>query len=281
MSGVPLVRRILVPTDFSPAAELALRHAAALARVLGAELELLTSVFDSIFWGSDTSAPVPADSYLAVQERAASDLEERAQTLRANGLRVDCSVSHEHAASAACSVAAAGRAELIAMGTHGRSGLSHALLGSVTERVARLAVCPVLSVRADACEPRALRRILVATDFSADARSALDWAGALADHGGARISVVHALPRAGHGDDADVQTRVARLREEFGAMLDEVVIEPGHPDELVLRCARNLESDLIAMGTRGTSGLEHVLLGSCAERVMRRSPLPVVVVKSP
>jgi nucleotide-binding universal stress UspA family protein len=280
MNGEPLIRRILVPTDFSPAAELALRHAASLARVFGAELELLSSVFVSIFWGADTAVPVPADYYRAVRERAAADLEDRARALRANGLAVDCSVSSEHAASAACAIAASGRADLIALGTHGRTGLPHALLGSVAERVARLAVCPVLTLRADAGEPRPIRRILVATDFSADARSALDWAGALADRTGARIALVHALARAGDGA-AEVEARLARLGDEFKGTVDERVVEPGHPDELVLRSARRLGSDLIAMGTRGTSGLEHVLLGSSAERVMRRSPLPVVVVKTP
>jgi nucleotide-binding universal stress UspA family protein len=280
MSGERLVTRILVPTDFSPAAELALRHAASLARVFGAELELLSSLFVSIFWGSDTAVPVPADYYRALRDRAEADLEERARTLRANGLTVSCGISAEHAANAACAIAASGRADLISLGTHGRTGLPHALLGSVAERIARLAVCPVLSVRADACEPRAIRKLVVATDFSADARSALDWAGGLADRSGAKIALVHALQRSGESSD-EARRRIAGLRDEFAGVVEETVVEPGHPDELVLRSARRLESDLVAMGTRGASGLEHVLLGSTAERVMRRSPLPVVIVKTP
>jgi nucleotide-binding universal stress UspA family protein len=275
-----MIRRILVPTDFSAPAELALRHAAELARLCSAELQLVSSVFISLVWGAETPLPLPAEYLDTVRERAAQDLEERAAALRASGLRVTCRVSLEHAAAATCALAASWPADLIALGTHGRTGIPHAVLGSVAERVARLAVCPVLTVRGDAAEPRAIRRILVATDFSAHARSALDFAGALADRARARVSLVHALVPGAAGEH-DARQRLARLSEEFSETLGELIVEPGHVDEVVLRVARRLESDWIALGSRGLSGLEHVLLGSNAERVMRRSPVPVVVVKCP
>jgi len=275
-----MIQRILVPTDFSEPADLALRHARELARLFGAELQLLSSVYVSLVWGHEPPVPIAADFLEAVRERAQQDLEERARALRASGIQVGCHVSFEHAPSAICTLAASWPADLIAMGTHGRSGIPHALLGSVAARSVRLAVCPVLTVRSGAAEPRPIRSILVATDFSADARSALDWAGGLADRSGARVSLVHALPRTA-GRAEEIRERLERIREEFSDAIGEVVTEPGHADEVALRTAKRLDSDLIVVGTRGLSGLEHVLLGSNAERIVRRAPVPVVVVKSP
>jgi nucleotide-binding universal stress UspA family protein len=275
-----MIQRILVPTDFSEPAELALRHARALAERLGAELRLLTSTFVSLVWGADAAVPLP-ESYLgSVRERARRDLEERAAALRSAGLRASCAVSPQPAVQAICALAASWPADLIAMGTHGRTGLPHALLGSTTERSLQLAVSPVLTLRGGIGEPRPVRNVLVATDFSAHSRSTIDWAGELADRTGARLALVHALPRSG-GDADDARERLEALRKEFSGVIGEVVAEPGEVDEVVFRSARRLGSDWIAVGTRGLSGLDHVLFGSNAERIVRRAPVPVAVVKRP
>jgi nucleotide-binding universal stress UspA family protein len=274
-----VIRRILVPTDFSEASELALRHASALARALGAELELLSSVFVSLLWGPESAVPMPADHLEQVRARVQQDLDARAQALAAAGLRARATVRFEPPVDVICEAAARWPADLIAMGTHGRSGIPAALLGSTTERCLRLAPCPVLTVRAGAAEPRALRRIAVATDFSAGARSALDWAGSLADAVDARIVLVHALER--EADAPGARERLETLRAEFSDRLDRLHVEAGPADEVVLRGAEQHAADCLALGTRGLSGLDRLWLGSTAERVVRRAPLPAIVVKTP
>ena len=142
-----MLQRILVPTDFAPASGLALRHACELARLFGAELRLLTAAWVSPVWIAEGVAPIPEEYIQAVRKQASADLEKLAAPLRESGLRVSCSVSSDHPAGAIRALADHWPADLIAMGTHGRRGIKHMLLGSVAEQIVRRAESPVLTVR--------------------------------------------------------------------------------------------------------------------------------------
>jgi nucleotide-binding universal stress UspA family protein len=209
---------------------------------------------------------------------------------------VSCSVSSDHPVSAIRSAAQGWPADLIAMGTHGRTGIPHALLGSTAERTVRSAPCAVLTVRVDAGEPRPIHRLLVATDFSADANRALAWAVALAQRSGARISLVHALagPVALGEEELPLESvraaqwaaeqaargRLERLHAEHPELAGERVLEPGRAWRVICEAAQRLDVDLIALGSRGRSALGSLLLGSTAERVVQHAPRPLVVVEA-
>jgi nucleotide-binding universal stress UspA family protein len=292
-----MIRRILVPVDFSDSSALALRHAREWARLFDAELHLLTAAFIAPVWTAEGTAPIPQEYHDSIRKQASADLEELARPLREAGLRVSCGVSSDHPASAIRAAAESWSADLIAMGTHGRTGIAHAVLGSIAERTVRHAKVAVLTARADAIEPRPIRTILVPTDFSPDARAALDWAAALARHAGARLALVHAVApplwlgqeelavdsvqAAQWAAEQAARSKLDRLAQELGGLVSGVSVEVGPPDVAVLDAARRAGADLIALGTRGRSGLAHVLLGSTAERVVRRAPVPVVVAKAP
>ena len=144
-------RRILYATDFSSASRAAFTKAIAVAqqsraalRVMHARLPLPLAVGDDI-------AFVPPGIYESVEQRARREAQQRLDALvrraRKAGLRVTTllldGVPHEQILRAA----RRSHADLIVLGTHGRSGFSRAFLGSVAERVIRLAPCPVLAVR--------------------------------------------------------------------------------------------------------------------------------------
>jgi len=290
-----MIERILVPIDFSDHSALALRHARELAQLFGAELRLFTAAFISPVWIAEGTAPIPDEYRQAVRKQAETDLEAWSKPLREAGLRVSCAVASEHPGSAIRSAAQSWSADLIAMGTHGRTGIGHAVLGSIAERTVRLAPMPVLTVRADAGEPRPIRKILVATDFSPDSERALEWATELARRAGAKVSLVHAVASAmmlGQEElalesvraaqwaaEQAAQSRLGQLHAALGALAGEFETQEGHADAVILECALRLGADLIALGTRGRTGLGHVLLGSTAERVVRRAHVPVAVLK--
>jgi nucleotide-binding universal stress UspA family protein len=152
------ITNILVPVDFSPHAELALRYATTLARRLGAGVGLVHVVEDPFLtgaWISEIYVPnVPelltdliagAERHLAVLKESAAAEGVTARTAVITGRPAEAIVEH----------AEAGGFDLIVMGTHGRTGLAHVMMGSVAERVVRKAPCPVLTVRAtDAAETR-------------------------------------------------------------------------------------------------------------------------------
>lgn len=145
---------------------------------------------------------------------------------------------------------------------------------------------------------RKYETILVATDFSESAEHALEEAIGLARRLDARIHLMHAyeLPALLPGAEASAASAELdrSIRSSSRAALEElaervrsaslqvaVEVANGAPTEVIVRRARELGADLIVMGTRGRSGLSHVLLGSVAERTVRTAPCPVLTVKVP
>jgi nucleotide-binding universal stress UspA family protein len=190
--------------------------------------------------------------------------------------------------------------DLIVMGTQGRRGLGHLLLGSVAEEVVRNARCPVLTVRQQKTPARwdEVDRILVPVDFSQHCRRAVTYAKILADSYGARLYALHVFEQQIHPSfyaigktslldlDPDLAGR-ARLEmsklvaEAPGPEVEvEVHVAEGRAPREICRFAEENASDLVVIATHGLTGLDHFLLGSVTEKVVRRCPRPVFTVKS-
>jgi universal stress protein A len=150
MAMTDTITRILVPVDFSPHAERAFRYATTLAHRLGAKLALLHVVVDPFAtgaWGAEVYVPnVPEllANLISDAERQLATLKESAAAL---GLAVETAVITGSPANVIVEHAKDGGFDLIVMGTHGRTGLSHAVMGSIAERIVRTAPCPVLTIR--------------------------------------------------------------------------------------------------------------------------------------
>src|SRR5258705_1088826 len=170
------VQRILVATDFSAHADRALEWAIALARRFSGELELVSSVFVLPLPAGPPGYAVPTDYLRGAREAAERRLGELVAGIEKQGLRARYTILHEDPSSGICARAKETGADLVALGTRGCSGLAHVVLGSVAERVARLAPCPVFTVHAQVPLPRPLRKLLVPTDFSPHAGRALQLA---------------------------------------------------------------------------------------------------------
>ena len=142
-----------------------------------------------------------------------------------------------------------------------------------------------------------VQRILVPLDFSRHADSVLEWAAHLAEEHGSRLLLLHAyhlpvefqqLEGAYLPQDfwASVKTeaeqnlrRYAEPLRAKGLAID-VIVREGYPATVIEQEAVDQRADLIVIGTRGLSGLKHLLLGSIAERVVQKSPCPVLTVKT-
>jgi len=143
------ITRILVPTDFSPTADAALDYAFGLAERFGASLQLLHVLDDPfVFEGMSAEAYIAEAPVLrsAMLEEARDKLAHRAGPRQAR-VQVETEVLFGHGARTIAEYAAERGVDLIVMGTHGRTGFAHLLLGSVAERLVRTAPCPVLTVR--------------------------------------------------------------------------------------------------------------------------------------
>jgi len=136
-----MVKSILVPTDFSPTSDAALRYAAQMALSLGARLFLMHVPGKT---GEHLEASYPVGQFgdtASGQLGSFLTVEELAQLCPVYAIRVGTAAEEVALYADACGI------DLIVMGTHGRSGIAHAVLGSIAEQVVRTAPCPVLLVR--------------------------------------------------------------------------------------------------------------------------------------
>lgn len=294
------VDNILLARDFSSVSDQALRYALYLAQESGATLHLFYA---------DVLHEDPFDAYSSegpVEEQIRHRLltgPEGAQ-IEPEGFAVETAMERDVAAAPAIlNYAADHDVDIIVAGTHGRRGVHRILLGSVAEEIVRRADCPVLTVR----EPEGatteldgnVSSILVPIDFSKHAREALRYAreiGAIYD---AEIHLLHVVEEnlhpafyvGGVGSIYDVQPdideKASTELQKFFDKTDGPAIENVSTHVATGRAARKITSfaeseavDLLVMSTHGLTGLEHFFLGSVAEKVVRRSPIPVFTVKS-
>ncbi len=142
----PVITRILVPVDFSEHSDRALRYAETLAESLGASLHLLHVLEMPPMWGTETYTVDLGTLLDDMTAEATTRMAACKSTVPAT-LSATTSVELGRPGDVTAQCAADTHADLIVMGTHGRSGLSHLMMGSVAERVIRSAPCPVLTVR--------------------------------------------------------------------------------------------------------------------------------------
>jgi nucleotide-binding universal stress UspA family protein len=299
------IHRIVVGVDFDECSERAVDHAIELARALEANVAVVHSYELPMYWGFPTGAIVAtADMAERIVEAAKAGLQSIAEKRKRAGVELSTVLRNGAAAEQVGAAAQELGADLIVVGSHGRRGLSHAFLGSVAERIVRTASRPVLVVRSPPEVPaqgsavKPVRRIVVATDFSAIADHALDYAIALAGALEAGIAVVHSygavtyrdLPEGsavnataqmmGHVEVA-VQSALRSMADKgkrAGVELS-TIQRSGAPADEVTAAATELGADLIVIGSQGRRGFSRALLGSVAERVVRTATCPVLVVR--
>ena len=295
MTNMP--QTILAATDFSKPAERAADFARELARRFQAQLHLVhvTVILED--------PHLEGDHLRRLEELVASGDDARRKDLESGsehqpGLDVTphmvrglapAEVIVETASNLGC--------ELIVMGTHGRRGLPHLLLGSVAERVVRTSSVPVLTVRGDAdIELSDAPQILVPHDFSEASASALRSAAAWADALGAEITLLHVVEPVVYPEfysvdvlpDDLMERLVERSERALGSAAEglpgnakvRAKVEVGRAANTIVDSADPEHFDLVIMATRGLSGLEQALLGSVAESVLRRCRVPLLTVPS-
>lgn len=273
-------RRILVPFDRSELSTYALDTATTLARKLGSSIMVFRALR-------------PDESKI----EAALAIEEELTRRRAQGAG---EIVHEErwgdAAAEIINFAAEIDADLVAMGTHGRTGLARTFMGSVAEGVLRASTCPILTVRRRALEETPAH-LLVATDFGHASRVALDYAVQLASAVGAKITLasVFATPlpiltaqtsfvSAEVLDDVVITSSEALERsvEELRARGVPIAttLRQGQAADVICQLTSEVGADLIVLGTHGRGGLTRALLGSVAEQILREASVPVVTLRT-
>jgi nucleotide-binding universal stress UspA family protein len=285
---------ILVPLDASPLADAAVPYAATLARVEESSLELL-AVAEPLGPGS------PAERLTSlVREGLRSHLHGIAERLRGEGLSVEVTVREGYAPDVILAQAGERPARLVVMTTRGRSGMQRWLMGSVADKVARQARCPVLLVRppatvADAVATWRPKRLLVPLDGSPLAEQALPlafrWAEALKlmvmlvraePWLAARVPVADGyVPNLAAWEEQTEHAAEGYLAEVRQQAPDNVAVRTlllrGEPAACLTDFVDQGYIDLIVMTSHGRGGLQRLVMGSIADRLMRHGPAVCIV----
>jgi nucleotide-binding universal stress UspA family protein len=258
-----MFRHILAPVDFSPLSKLGLRWAGALTHCGGARL--------TVFYADPFSPPAyfTSSRIEALQARRAEELREAEEQLRqftASALGtlepwMDVEVAEALPVDAIVAAAEAGAADLIVMGTHGRSGFNRFMMGSVAERVLRQSRVPVLTVRGDADRPIQVRKILCPVNETPGARAALAAARGLAACTGAEVATVHVHEPGGPPPPEGVQ-----------------VVREGEAAMEIVAAASQMSCDLLIVGAQRRRFYDATVLGTTTARVVRHAPCPVLTV---
>lgn len=294
--------RALVPIDFTQTSLAGLAYAARLADEIVAlhviDVPKLAGIYDPFL---RQPAGAPADVLAELGDLAAKHLVQVTSEL---DVRTDARVSEGDPAEQIVEVAEEVRADFIIVATQARKGASRLILGSVTDRVIRLAHTPVLAIppRAlEAGEGTPIETVLVATDFTTHAKRAVELAAAFAQAHQAQVCVLHAYVPPGEGYFApypgsprfvfhEEKEHEQYARERLDSIVRDLEsrgiravwkLEYGTASDMIVSGAAEIGARLIVMGTHGRRGLNRLLLGSVTETVLRRSPCAVLAVPLP
>lgn len=288
-----MLRSLLIPVDLSPASDRVVGRVALLPLAEGAQLTLLHVVSSSL---------APREQRIAARD-AKQLLSEETRDLGASlpkSVRIESVVKIGGAAREIIELARAQAADLIVMGRGGGRALRDAFLGSTAERVMRTAKLPVLAVR---LSPRtAYRRPSMAIDLDESASRVFSWLARILSPPRPRVDVIHAFDSPYESFvypsllEDEVEERRAELRQaasvKLGGLLTAVGeaelstkdapwklhVRHGSPRTVVTKAVKLGNTDLLALGTHGYSGLAHVFLGSVAGDLLRDVGCDVLVV---
>jgi nucleotide-binding universal stress UspA family protein len=262
-------KKILVAYDLSDVSRTAWRHAAALAATCGARLEIV--YVEPWRMGSDLMAPPDLTAerveMLRLEIRSVAGDGPKITILQGDPALLIVSFAREH------------RQDMIVVGTHGRTGLKRALLGSVAESVIRSSPVPVLAARG---RPREIFSILAPVNFTSYADAGFAYAAAAAAALSARLTALHVVgdPVWGGNPMFRLSSLLERLpAEDLRKCRPTMETAAGEAVAQILKARRGHE--WIVLVAHQKSLLHDACFGTTLEQVLRRSPVPVLSVPVP
>ncbi|CAM2006363.1 universal stress protein [Acanthopleuribacter pedis] len=288
------IKQVLCPVDFSEAGEAAISEAFACAHRQDAVLHLLhvDVLYDHDPYGAKHLQPED----LEISERTNTYYDEIIARFGSRGINiVRAEVRAIAAATGICTYAEEHKIDLIVTGSHGRRGVKHWLLGSVTEETIRNTPCPVLTVRAQRPEHRRglYQRILVPTDLSEVADRTVRYARQAAANADGELLVLHVVNRAPIHDVygwpqssewlqqalSTSEARLKRLTAEKGPTVkSQIKVAMGTPHQEIAAWAKEAEADIILMPHHSNNQIVDYFIGSTTERVLRETACPIFTI---
>jgi nucleotide-binding universal stress UspA family protein len=292
------IKNLLFATDFSEASHKALSFALSIARTYGAVIHALHVLTSESYM---CTSPEGAAAFAAMENAVQSEMEKVRVRAQLSGVQNEGVVERSVSIWPAIEEAIAKKnADLVVVGTHGRTGISKLLLGSTAELIFRQAKVPVLtigpSVKMEIHSEGKFRSILFATDLSEEFLSAASFAFSMAEENDAKLVLLRVVEPKEYKNSVfknscDKNLSAANILHELHELIPagadlwcrpEVLLEFGEPASRILEVAQDRKADLIVMGPRNAKG--HLatathLERSTAHKVVIHSACPVLTVR--
>ncbi|OGG55791.1 MAG: hypothetical protein A3F84_04360 [Candidatus Handelsmanbacteria bacterium RIFCSPLOWO2_12_FULL_64_10] len=275
-----MLKTIMVPTDGSPYSERALPIAQVIASAQGAQVQLVQVVeFPTVMSDGDnySDAQVFQQMLDILTDSAQANLDRLSTRFQTEGVPTVATRLLGHSAQSLLSFEQDLRPDLVVMATKGRSGLARFALGSVADRMIREGTAPVLLVR-DEPPGAAIQKALVMLDGSGVAEGALGIARVLAGRPLREVELLGVVSDA--RDQKPAETYLEGVAKQLGSegVKTTVRVEIGEPETVIQAVSKNV--DLVILCTHGRGGIDRLRHGSVAERVVRESTKPVLLVRA-
>jgi len=277
---------ILIAVDFSPISLAALRHALGIASRYRSTVSLL-HVIDAVIYGGSGPGGISADTDSALRDCENLKNSLKNEGFLTEGLTLQTLVKVGPVWKTIKETAEQARSALLVLGTHGRTGFSKLLLGSVAECAFKEAPCPVLTVGSRVARSKSAgtqaKRFLVPTDLSAESINALPYGMSLATMTGGDVTLLHVLnPNATVGAGELEATRMDELLQEHyrGKDVANLVVERGAPADTIVKFADQHEMDMVVMGLRAWAP-NGPAMWHTAYKVVTQARCPVLTLRSP
>ena len=283
------LKNILFATDFSPAASAAAPFAIQLAKSYGAKVY---AVYVNPFENYAVAAPEAWAAMADTRDEKAKEYTERLNE-QLRSVEHEVFIGEGNIWGEISSIVEAKQIDLIVLGTHGRTGLGRAVLGSVAEEILRNAPCPVLTVgphvTLQAEKAADLREILYATDLAAEFPAAAPYAVSLAQETQAHLALLYVIDSRKTGGEFVperlAETKVEKLHNLISREAEmwcepRYIVEEGIPGEKILEVAARQNSDLIVLGAQPANWLSTHLNAGTVHKVVSGAKCPVLTVRS-
>lgn len=290
------IKELLVPTDFSDNAGHALSYALNLAKRCSAKIHVLHVPVIPTYPLMEAAYATTPDVTRRILAEAQKAVDAVVPRLREEGVEYETAIREGVVHKAINEYALDHQISMVVMGAHGRTSVSKLMYGSVTGRVLKTLPTPTIVVPSRSAKPP--HSIVIAYDFSTAAKRAAETARAIHGLFHGPLFLVHVYvdawgeyPLRNTGVDEATESRKEALRLGLNEMLDaaasdlfsidaqstQTKLVTGDPVDAILTFAQDVGANLICAGTTGKGGIERLLMGSVARRLVHESTLPVLL----
>jgi len=275
------IKNILIPTDFSETAILAIAHGAKMAQLFKAKIFLLHSV-ETTLYTAGVGEPVMMPDIQDIYKEATEQLNKTAEALKTEyAIDIAPIIANGRPAAAIASAVKENNIDIIIMGTHGASGFEELFMGSNAHKVVTIAPCPVITIRLTT-KTIGFANIILPIGSYLHSRQKVNNAIELAKVYGSTVHILGLLETNDKEDDSKFAIKIETVEHALNhanIKYTKKIIRATNPAVEAMKFSEEINGDLILIMTEHESDLTGMFLGASAKQIVNHSKIPVMSIR--